>query len=48
MSALWANVIGVFTLLTMLTFLGIWIWAWNARHAATFARLARLPLNGEP
>jgi cytochrome c oxidase cbb3-type subunit 4 len=44
MSAFWLNLIGVFTTLSMLAFIGIWIWAWNARHRATFDDLARVPL----
>jgi cytochrome c oxidase cbb3-type subunit 4 len=48
MNAFWSDLIGVFTALLLLTFLGIWIWAWNTRHAPAFARLARLPLRDEP
>jgi cytochrome c oxidase cbb3-type subunit 4 len=44
---LWLHLAGVLTVIIMLTFIGIWIWAWNARHAPTFAQLARLPLADE-
>jgi cytochrome c oxidase cbb3-type subunit 4 len=44
---LWLHLAGVITVILMLTFVAIWIWAWNARHALTFARLARLPLADE-
>ncbi|HET7065381.1 MAG TPA: cbb3-type cytochrome c oxidase subunit 3 [Rudaea sp.] len=47
MNPLWLHLAGVITVILMLTFVGIWIWAWNARHAPTFARLARLPLADE-
>ncbi len=44
MNSIWGHVIGVFTVISMLTFIGIWIWAWNGRHKPVFDRLARLPL----
>lgn len=44
----WAQVIGVFTLLTMLSFVGIWIWVWNGRHKAKYDALARMPMDDEP
>ncbi|HEX7112582.1 MAG TPA: cbb3-type cytochrome c oxidase subunit 3 [Mizugakiibacter sp.] len=47
MSPLWGHLEGVITVILMLTFLGIWIWAWSARHKPTFDRLARLPLEGD-
>lgn len=44
MSALWGNLIGVFTVVLMVVFVGIWIWAWRAKHKPVFDRMARLPL----
>ena len=44
MSALWGNLIGVMIVVMMLTFIGIWIWAWLPHHEREFGRLARLPL----
>lgn len=43
----WGHVAGVFTLATMLSFIGIWIWVWNARHTRKYDALARLPLHDE-
>ncbi len=28
----------------MFAFIGIWVWAWNARHKSAFDKLAKLPL----
>ncbi len=47
MNPLWHHLIGVLIILMMLTFIGIWVWAWNRRHVATFDQLARLPMNDE-
>ncbi len=44
MSALWGHFSGVITTVLMLSFIGIWIWAWNGRHKATHEALARLPM----
>ncbi|MCW5619908.1 MAG: cbb3-type cytochrome c oxidase subunit 3 [Burkholderiales bacterium] len=44
MSALWGHFVGVFIVLMMATFIGIWIWAWLPRHKHTFGRLARMPM----
>lgn len=44
MNPVWGHVIGVFTTLIMLTFIGIWIWAWRRRHKAVFNRMSRLPM----
>ena len=32
MNPLWGNLIGVWIVLMMLTFIGIWIWAWGRSH----------------
>lgn len=47
MSAAWGNFIGVITVLIMLTFIGIWLWAWLPHHKRDFDRLARLPMDDE-
>lgn len=44
---LWGHVIGVFTLASMLAFIGIWIWVWNRRHRDKYEALARLPMEDE-
>ena len=43
-SPIWGHVVGVFTVLTMASFIGIWIWAWRKRHRAAFDALSRLPM----
>lgn len=35
---------GVFTIVLMVTFLGIWFWAWRPRHRPVFDALAEMPL----
>jgi cytochrome c oxidase cbb3-type subunit 4 len=45
MSELYGHFIGVMILLIMLTFIGIWIWAWLPHHKREFTDLARLPLD---
>lgn len=47
-SPVWGYVVGAFILLMMVTFIGIWIWAWRKHHKRTFNRMARLPLEDEP
>lgn len=44
---IWGNVIGVFTLFSMLAFIGIWIWLWLPGHKRSFDALARLPMEDE-
>ena len=39
---------GIFTLMAMLAFLGVWVWAWSRHRQADFARAAQLPLIDEP
>ena len=45
MSEFYGHFIGVLIVLIMLTFIGIWIWAWLPQHRDEFAELARLPLD---
>ncbi|HET8899018.1 MAG TPA: cbb3-type cytochrome c oxidase subunit 3 [Rhodanobacteraceae bacterium] len=44
MNPIWGQIVGVFTTLIMLAFIGIWIWAWHKSHKPTFDRLASLPM----
>lgn len=48
MNPIWGHLAGVFILLMMFTFLGIWFWAWRKYHKPTFNRMARLPMEDEP
>lgn len=43
MSAFWGHVIGVVTVILLLAFIGVWIWAWLPQHKRSFDALARLP-----
>ena len=45
MSELYGHFIGVMIVVIMLTFIGIWIWAWLPHHKDEFSELARLPLD---
>lgn len=47
-SPVWGHVAGAFILLMMVSFIGIWIWAWRKHHKRTFNRMARLPMEDEP
>lgn len=44
MNELVGHLIGVIVTLLMLSFIGIWVWAWLPRHKHTFARLAEIPM----
>jgi cytochrome c oxidase cbb3-type subunit 4 len=44
MSPAWGHVVGVFTLLVMTAFVGIWIWAWLPYHKRAFDALAAMPM----
>ena len=44
---IWAQVIGVFTVITMLSFIGIWVWVWNGRHRTKYDALARMPMEDD-
>jgi len=44
MNPVWGHVAGVFIILMLVSFIGIWIWAWRRYHKPTFDRMARLPL----
>jgi cytochrome c oxidase cbb3-type subunit IV len=47
MSAAWGHLVGVLTVLIMLSFIGIWLWAWLPYHKSDFDRLARLPMGDD-
>lgn len=44
MNPFWGTVAGVVTLILMLWFIGIWVWAWLPHHRPTFDALAELPM----
>lgn len=37
----------IVTVLTFVTFVGIWAWAWSSRHKKDFDEAANLPFEGE-
>ena len=43
MSPIWGHAIGVFIVLLLLVFSGVWLWAWLPHHKNAFDALARLP-----
>lgn len=47
MNPVWGHVAGAFILAMMLSFIGIWIWAWRSRHRRVFDRMAQLPMEDE-
>ncbi|MBX3690039.1 cbb3-type cytochrome c oxidase subunit 3 [Dokdonella sp.] len=47
LSPFWGNLAGVVTVVTMLSFIGIWIWVWNGRHKQKYDALARIPMDDE-
>ena len=47
MNPVWGHIAGVFIVLMMVTFIGIWIWAWLPRHKRAFGNLASLPMQDE-
>ncbi len=47
MNPIWGHLAGVFILLMMAAFIGIWIWAWLPQHERIFGWLARLPLEDD-
>ena len=44
MSPVWGQIAGAFILAMMITFVGIWIWAWRKRHRKVFDEMAQLPM----
>ncbi|MEO7073384.1 MAG: cbb3-type cytochrome c oxidase subunit 3 [Rhodanobacter sp.] len=47
-AAMWGNLIGVVTVLTMAVFIGIWVWAWGKRHRKVFKRMSEIPMEDPP
>ncbi|MBA2077389.1 MAG: cytochrome-c oxidase [Rhodanobacter sp. 68-29] len=47
MSPFWGHLAGVMIVLMMLSFIGIWFWAWRRYHKPTFDRMAQLPMQDE-
>ena len=47
MNEFYGHFLGALTVLIMLSFIGIWIWAWLPRHKRTFGELASLPMQDE-
>jgi cytochrome c oxidase cbb3-type subunit IV len=43
-SPFWGHVAGIITVIVMVAFIGIWVWAWLPYHRRTFDALASLPL----
>jgi cytochrome c oxidase cbb3-type subunit 4 len=43
MNPIWGQVAGAFILAMMITFIGIWVWAWRKHHQGTFDQMALLP-----
>ncbi len=48
MTNVWGHIAGVVTVILMLTFIGIWVWAWLPRHGRVFSSLARIPMGDAP
>jgi len=48
MSELYGHFIGVMIVVIMLTFIGIWIWAWLPHHEKDCSQSRRLPLDERP
>lgn len=44
---LWGQAVGVITLLLMLSFIGMWIWAWLPGHRSAFDALSKLPMEDD-
>ena len=44
MNPIWGHIAGVFIVLMLVTFIGIWIWAWRKYHKSDFNRMANLPM----
>jgi cytochrome c oxidase cbb3-type subunit 4 len=47
MNPIWGPIAGVSIIVLMLTFVGIWIWAWLPHHKPGFDELAHLPLEDD-
>ena len=47
MSTLWGQLAGIVTVVVMLAFIGIWVWAWLPYHKRKFDELAKLPMEDD-
>jgi cytochrome c oxidase cbb3-type subunit IV len=47
MSAVWGHSVGAMILILMLSFIGIWLWAWLPYHKGNFDKLARIPMRDD-
>lgn len=47
MNPILGNLIGVFIVIIMSTFIGICIWAWAARHKPVFEKMASIPMEDD-
>jgi cytochrome c oxidase cbb3-type subunit 4 len=44
MTPVWGQIAGAFILSMMITFIGIWVWAWRKHHQRVFEQMALLPM----
>ncbi|MCC7079274.1 MAG: cbb3-type cytochrome c oxidase subunit 3 [Burkholderiales bacterium] len=47
MNPVWGLLAGIFIVLMMLAFIGVWVWSWLPRHKRDFTAMACLPLEDE-
>lgn len=47
MSPFWGHLAGVMIVLMMVSFVGIWIWAWRKYHKPVFDQMAQLPMQDD-
>jgi len=47
MNPFWGHLAGVLIVLMMVSFIGIWIWAWRKYHKPVFDQMAHLPMQDE-
>jgi len=47
MNPLWGHIVGIATVIVMLAFIGIWVWAWLPQHKPDFDALAKLPMEDD-
>ena len=40
----YGHIVGVFIVLMMVVFIGIWIWAWRPWHKKSFDEMAQIPM----
>ena len=47
MSPFWGQLAGAMIVLMMVSFIGIWIWAWRKYHKPVFDQMAQLPMQDD-